>query len=195
MNARPRLIPLHRTPEPGFQKPFCWKQFPHAASAVKSRNGAELIVHRVNRLGGRKSSLPFRTNAGYFVSPPWILCAWGVFLGSLVLLCAHPPLCFTSWSYLTLGSKTTESQRSTWGDDSQQFCGRVPTRTRPLTRTRVCNSIVLTSWQKACTTGFPRQQVCKISHLHHMCTCLDIEYIIYITYTGDKKDEATANAF
>lgn len=111
-----------------------------------------------------------RTNTGC----ESLLNSLGLVLFSVALWCyvSPPPLRVTSWSYLSLGSKTTERQGSTWRDNSQQFRGGARTHTRALTCTRVCNSIVLTSWQKAYTSGFPRQQVCKISNILsyvHVC--------------------------
>lgn len=78
-------------------------------------------------------------------------------------------LCFTSWSYQYLGRETTERQCSTWRDDFHNSAA--VSNTHAPTRTRVCNSIVLTSWQDAYTLGFPRQQVCKFSNVDVRCVC------------------------
>lgn len=139
LECQTSLIPLRRTPEPGFRK-FCWKHFPHVLSAVKSHNGTELILHHVKSLcGGSRlclseltlvilrvplefpglawseasssnMSLPHFVNFVPFFSFFWLPC------GVMHLPLPHS-LGFTSWSDLNLGSNTTDRQRSTWRDD------------------------------------------------------------------------------
>lgn len=57
-------------------------------------------------------------------------------------------------------------------------------------RMHVSVHIVLTSWQEAYTSGFPRQQVCKISNidLHSVCMCVEIVRMLktYIQATNKR---------
>lgn len=198
LECQTSLIPLRRTPEPGFRK-FCWKHFPHVASAVKSHNGTELILHHVKSLcGGSRLRLSELTLVILRVPLEFPGLAWSeasssnmslphfvnfvpfFFLFLVALWCYASPSPPLSRFYIL---KRSESWQQHNRQATRHVEGRFPRfrsrvqRTHAHWRIHVSVHIVLTSWQEAYTSGFPRQQVCKISNIDLHSVCLRAEIV------------------